>query len=210
MLGTAGSLPVFAASGGTAGVILMAASQIVKVGSELAEALIDGTPCLACSHEIRFDTFGLPETAARILVLANYRDRNEFTSYRTGLDGGGTRNGRIVLKHRETGEVYGGDAPYVIVSLDGRKRQELDGYSAQALSSAMLERFYGGDDMGGVVVTSLQKGLELYNDLKYRDEAVKLRRRLAEMPDGEEKERGKTRLAACLENIRTQELRPAE
>jgi len=105
------------------------------------------------------------------------------------------------------GEEYRGDAPYAIVSLDGRKRDDLQSFAPTVASAAILEKFYGGEDTGGQVIGALETAMELYSDFTYHQKAQRLKEQLEALdPESESFEKDQARLeklfSAYAGNIR--------
>ena len=200
---SAAGLPVFA----PANAYLIAGSFLTKIIADLAEALLKNTPFLRSDLPLRFDTPEVPPALASQAILYNDRDGADLAPYRPGLVSAGPGRQRVALQHEETGEEYRGDASYVIASLDGRQRDELEAFTPKIASAAILEKFYGGQDTGGQVVGALEAAMELYNDFMYHQKAQRLKEQLEALnPESESFEEDKARLkqllAAYAGNIR--------
>jgi hypothetical protein len=170
LFGAAAGLPIFA----PATMYLVAGSILVKMLGGLTKILLQTNPFLTESLPLRFDTPGIPQAQARQLIAYNDRDAGELAAYEVALIGPDGKQ-RVALVEKQTGEEYAGKAPYVIVNLDGRRRPELDGFTPRLASAAILERFYRGQDAGGLVVNVLDSAMELYNDFAFRQRADKIR-----------------------------------
>jgi hypothetical protein len=201
---SAGSLPVFA----PANAYLMAGSFLTKILAQLGTALVQNQPFLHANLDLRFDTPAVPPALARQAILYNDRDGAELLGYKVGLVQVGPDRQRVALQNEETGEVYQGNAPYIIVSLDGRNRDvELGDWERKLASAAVIERFYGAVDPGGQVVAAVEQAMDLYNDFMYHQKAKQIKEQLAELnPESEtyeeEKQALETLLKAYAGNIR--------
>lgn len=202
LLAAAAGLPVFA-PGAT---YLLAGSVASRIGKKLAEALTETGPFLKADEDIRFDSGGFPVELARFMLFAADADLPELKAYSPEVvDQSG--NVRVVLAHRQSGDPYDGDVPFVIATVDGRERPEYKDFKATHASAAMLEQFYGKNALTGAV-SALTEAMTLYNDLKFRRAAERMRAERDALPEGSsEREAADTRVKAYLENIRTEELR---
>jgi len=200
---SAAGLPVFA----PANAYLIAGSFLTKIIADLAKVLLKNTPFLRSDLPLRFDTPEIPPALASQAILYNDWDSADLAPYRPGLVSAGPGRQRVVLQHDETGEAYRGDAPYVIVSLDGRQRDELEAFTPKIASAAILERFYGSQDTCGQVIGALETAMELYNAFLYHQKIQYLKQQLDALDQASETyARDKARLeklyAAYASNIR--------
>ena len=207
LLALAGGLPVFA----PAASFLLAAGGIVKLGGELASVLLRPSTYLHADLTLRFETPGIPADFARMIVACNPADEDELTGCELGMHTGKGSGSTPVLKAKDSGEEYRGRAPYMIVSLDGRSRPELDGFAPTQASAALLERFYDPRPAEHVVQV-LADALVLYDDLVFRRKADELARRMKSLRDhGSEEYRSAKKLYdAYRAYIRTDAFRPGE
>ncbi len=197
LFNTAGSLPVFAPQS----MYLMAGSMLVKMVSDLGSALMESSPFLKGTIPFRFDTPNVPITRAKQLVLCNDRDARKLLGYAPGLMDDGNGNQRPALMDKATGSRYMGTAPYVIVSVDGRPRPELDDFASRLASAALLEKFYG-PQREEQVVDVLDTAMRLYNDYIYHNKARDLQQRMSLLEPGSEEFLKKEELLnAYLKNI---------
>jgi len=205
LFSAAAGIPVFAP--GSA--YLFAGSILMGIFGELGKLLLQGKPFLEDSLSLRFDTPEMPLVLASMVVLYNDKDKSEFeSSYSTGLVGQPPKS-RIAMLHRSTKAEYKGDAPYIIISLDGRKRSNLDEFAPKLASAALLEQFYQESGTTGQVVNALGSAMELYNDFGYHQKADKIRKQIEALdPNSEsykkEKETLEKVLSAYAGNIRNE------
>ncbi|MBN1259815.1 MAG: hypothetical protein JXB35_03960 [Anaerolineae bacterium] len=162
LFNAAAGLPVFA----PASAYLIGGTFVLKIVADLSKAL-ESAPFLRAGIDLRFDTPEVPQAIASQIVVFNTRDAQEIEAYEPRLLGSSAVNQRVALVHKQTGKEYAGDAPYMIVSLDGRQRDELNDFNPRLASAALLERFYGPTDTGGQVVAALESAMTLYNDFTY-------------------------------------------
>jgi hypothetical protein len=201
LMAAAAGLPVFA----PAATYLLAGSVASKIGKKVAEALTETGPFLKADEDIRFDSAGFPVELARFMLFAADNDLVKLKAYQPHVvDDAG--NVRVVLRHRQTGETYSGNVPFVITSLDGRARPEYRDFKPTHASAAMIEQFYGKDALAGVV-GALTDAVTLYNDLKCRRAAERLIQERDALTDGPAKDAATERVKAYVENIRTDELK---
>ena len=77
------------------------------------------------------------------------------------------------------GRKYGGDEPYIVISLDGKQRDNLKTFVPTVASAAVLQRFFQLQDGAQVAIDTVVQGLQLASDLKYRDQALSLKAKIA-------------------------------
>ncbi len=202
----AAGLPVFA----PASMMLLAAGRILTMGSGLLAALLRREPCLSADLDLRFDTPGMPTVAAGMAAVCNDADAAELANCELRVRGAGAEQ-QIVLAHAGGGAEYRGRAPYLIVSLDGRPRPELDDFARTYATAAMLEKFYR-KDPSAEVIALLAAALELYSDLGFRERAQALVRDMEAMRDRTLPEYAAARRMydACRANIHAEPLRLPE
>lgn len=181
LLSSAGALPIFA----PAATYLMAGSIITKMAGRLGDAFAETAPYLQDDFTLHLSAPGAIPEVARNLVIFDADDLDELTAYRVEVvDAGPGGRRRWVLVHRQTGETYRGDAPYMIVSMDGRKRDaDLGDFAPAFATAALLSRFYGSGEPGGDSLDVLKDALSLYNDLTFRKKADAVRAELQRMAD---------------------------
>ena len=158
----AAGLPIFAPQSS----YLLAGSYLIKIAAKLGNALVDRGPFLSADLTLRFDTPDIPVSMAQNAVLYDDRNQAELSGYEVRFDGGSLK-----LVDPSSGKAYSGDAPYIIVSLDGRERDSLQSFTPTIAQASMLEKFYGSGDPGGAVLQALGSALELYNDFESRQKA---------------------------------------
>ena len=169
LFATTAGLPIFV----PANLYLLAGAVLVNLVGELANCF-ESRPFLADTIDLRFLTSGVISSRAGHYIVYNQEDRNEFKNYQIGTLDDGFENRIIALCHKESGEEYRGESPYIIVNIDGTNRPDLEGYAPKLATAALLEQFYGKKNRSGQFIHTLEAALELYNDFNYRKKAEQL------------------------------------
>lgn len=180
LLKTAGGLPVFfvpGPGGAIASTALLAGSIAVDKAGELGKVLFNSKTILEGSLELRFDTPGFEAVMPRTVYVYNSTDKSELEGYKPSLVDGGSPLQHMVMRN-DAGEEYTGRAPYIILSLDGRRRDNLADFKARAATSAILEQYVGSQDVGGQVLAILEEAMSLLNDSTFREKALATQARL--------------------------------
>ncbi len=165
----AANIPVFF----TSSMYLLAGSSIVKMAGELGKALFESKAFMKDNIPFYFDSPDMPLANARAAVVYNDKDEYKFKDYRPGFIKSGEEY-RKALVHKQTGKEYKGEAPYILLSIDGRDRdQELNEFSPKIAAASILEKFYGAD-IETKSTEIIEDAMMLYNDLTYHNKALKL------------------------------------
>ncbi len=180
LFSSAGSLPIFAPANG----YLLVGAALIKMAGKLGKALFESSSFLREDIPFRFDTPDQPITKAKQLVICNDSDKQQFMAYRPGLINDGNGNQRPALVERTTFKEYRGNAPYILINIDGRERKALEGYTPKAASASIIEKFYG-SSVELQEVTVLEEAMTLYNDFYYYQKANDLAHAMSlEQTDG--------------------------
>ncbi|CAL2083354.1 hypothetical protein [Tenacibaculum sp. 190524A02b] len=178
LLAKAGGIPVFA----PAASILLAGSTLTSIVSKLGKAIFETKPFFRGDFTIRLDTPGQLPTKARYVLITDKKFEKEFINYRPkSVQVGDSTQVRVV--HKTTQKAYEGDAPYVLISLDGREREDLKNFKPTHASAAIIEQFYG-TDANSQSVEVVQDALMLYNDYHYFEKAQKQKEKLENLEEG--------------------------
>jgi hypothetical protein len=180
---------------------LLGAGQLLKLAGNVGHALYDGI-ALSVTASIDFDLYDTDPALAGFRIISPYDFAGAGYTYnpKTGVTRAG-RNGKP--------EPYTGPGPYIVISLDGKAKDNLKSFAPLAASAAMLQRFFEVPEAGQVAVDTFIEGLKLVSDLKYHQQALDLNKQLANPNlDPAAKVRIKSQLDAALENILTKELKP--
>lgn len=129
----------------------------MKLAGELGQALFDGKPVFSATEIIDFDTPGATIAEAEFRIICNPAlDASEFRFV--------PKSGLVDSKDK----VYDGPEPYVVISLDGKKRDEFANFSATMASSALMQKFYNIKDGTEAAIDTVVEAMKLFNDSKYR------------------------------------------
>ncbi|MEM9888112.1 MAG: hypothetical protein AAF849_19620 [Bacteroidota bacterium] len=178
LFSAAAGLPIFAPING----YLIVGGSLVKMAGKLGKAIFETRAFLKEDIAFRFETPIVPIAQAKQMVICNERDKEKFMGFEPGLTSEIGGNQRPVLLNKRTGKAYRGDAPYVLISVDGRKRDALKEFTPKLASAAMIEKFYG-NSLEIQEIDILEKAMLLYNDFHYYQKAKKLEESLLS-PDG--------------------------
>jgi hypothetical protein len=191
-IGTLSGIPLLLPYAG----YLLGAGQVLKLVGNIGHALFDGIK-FSVTSSIDFDVPGTESALSGFRIVA---ESDEFASHTYTSQGG------VVDAN---GNKYSGDSPYIVISLDGKPNDNLRTFAPTVASAAVLQRFFEAPDGGQVAIDTVVQGLKYVSDFKYREQAIKLRDRLAERDlDEPTKKQLQSQLDATLKNILTDELKP--
>ncbi|MEO8403491.1 MAG: hypothetical protein ABI480_02810 [Chitinophagaceae bacterium] len=122
----------------------------------------------------------MPTDIARSMVVCTNEDANELSAYQAQVVNLGGNNKMRLVKD---GQVYNGNAPYLIVNIDGAEKTSLESFSPTLASNSILKSFYGGSDKTEEVSKVLLDAVTLYNDLAYKNKADKQKTKLDNIKD---------------------------
>ena len=212
LLKTAAGLPVCitAIPGGAslAGAVL-AGSALVNLAGNMGKSLFERSSHLRDTLKINLETPDHNRVKSETRIIANDIHKNLFTTgYSTKLVDDGLGNQRIMLVNG-MGQPYAGDAPYAIVSIDGRERRNLENFAPTLATAALLEQFMGADDPTGKVVGILEEAMGLYNDYSFHQRAGAIKKEISRLkPTSPTFDKDRQKLEAMLEannrNIRNE------
>ncbi|WP_205504618.1 hypothetical protein [Rufibacter psychrotolerans] len=179
LLKSAAGLPVFLPAAN----YLLGGSHLIKLAGDLGNTLFAKKGYFKDSYDVKFNNAGDLDAVARQVLIVNDQDINQFAAYESRLvEQGGETKFRLV--HKQTGAIYSGNAPYLILNLDGQRREDLKSFTPKLASSAILQKFYGDDDMGGKLTSTIELAMQLYNDMNYKTKAEKLKKVLETIAEG--------------------------
>jgi hypothetical protein len=113
------------------------------------------------------------------------------------------------LIYASSGAPYDGPHPYIVFSLDGRKNDAYDKFSATAASAALLERFYHIGEGQEQPLDILMDAVGLYNDWQFKEKAEALKAKIdTAEPDSEEQAKLQEQYDAYVANIQNEDLKP--
>ena len=180
LFGIAGGLPIFA----PAAPFLLAGSVISSMIGSLGKVIAESKAFLKDDEEFRFDGNIIPLSIAKQLAICNQEDTTKLKAYKPGLvtepDGSKT----VALVHRQSGEPYKGDAPYMLVNIDGKRKPELENYTSKLATAAVLEKYYGSQSRGELTANVIETAMKLYNDFSYHQKALELSKDIEQLSEG--------------------------
>jgi hypothetical protein len=154
---TAAGIPAFAA----AGPYLVIASSIVSLAGKLGEAGFDNRPDFTATIPLTLDRPGdLPLAADYRLCMNDNGLREIGSDYRISDEGS--------LVRKDTGDRYGGDHPYIVLSIDGREHPEREAFTPTAATAEMVKTFFGSQSMFSTSIETALEGMRLYSDWQFR------------------------------------------
>ncbi len=153
----ASSIPIFAATAP----YLIVGGKITKIAGSIANKLSARTALLNFDFDIESGLEGKYDDESGFVFGCNIRDRGIFEGYKI------TRRSydKNKLYLAKNGSEYKGPAPYVILSVGGKKHSEYSGFKAQSATTSMLNKFYGSEDAG--IEDNIVELLQVANDYTY-------------------------------------------
>jgi hypothetical protein len=104
---------------------------------------------------------------------------------------------------------YTGDEPYIVLSLDGKQRDEFSTFTPTAASAAVMEKFFNLKDGTETAIDTLVSAVQLYNDSKYRSQADSVKQKLDAAAAGSDEAKAlQERYNPLLANIQNDALKP--
>ena len=180
-------------------VYLLAAGVIAKIVGVAGEALFDGKPIFEASEPLNIYLPGEYPLEPGFALIASQNvdliDKEFRLKFRINNEG------RVV--DMANGNPYDGDAPYIVISIDGTPQPEYSSFTPTAACAAIMSRFFGMKDGQAQPIDSLIDALKLYNDFTYRLDVDKLDKQIEGLPNGEEKDNLKMKREALAKNILT-------
>lgn len=178
---------------------LLGAGELLKLAGGIGNGLFDGKPEFSITEPINFDVPGSEIATADFRVLAHSDTLQHEYSY----------DDKRGLIHKQTGELYKGEEPYAVISLDGRERTNLAEFAPTAASASILKRFFNlGQDVRTPIDTIVE-GIKLASDMRFRNKALDVQRSLDKLPeDSPDRARLKKQYDALLKNIENDLFKP--
>ena len=197
----AAGIPIFAA----ASVYLLAAGAVTKISGKIGSFFLDKKQVFKSTNPLHLLRGGAEKASAGFALMTDDRDDfDEETRKRYQL------NNRGELVDRE-GSKYSGDAPYAVISYDGRTIDSYKDFSATQASAELLDRFYSVNDRREIASNLLLDSVKLYNDYKFRKQADAFESQIKALDansDSAEIEKLSARRDAALANIVEDLLKP--
>lgn len=204
-LGKAGLTPLFAPHSSS----LMLGSTVVNIASKLGKSLLNKKdPYLRDDIIIEFNTPDVVASYSELILICNGRDKRTFlNSYKPVAIKEKHSSREVFLQHKQTGKPYDGAAPYMIVSMDGRERTELNDFQPKLASAALMQEFYS-EDTTIEATTLLDDAMGLYNDFMFHTKANDLKAKLKKMkPNSADFETELARFKAFQKNIQNKKFK---
>ena len=183
MLNSASKLPLFIGSE-----VLVAGAGILKMAGKLFDALKekDNDAFLSDKLELDFVTKDKTLNINQFPVCCRDQDEELFRDYQVVLEKNVKGIDEARLVHKDTGDVYKGDKPYLLLSISGEERIANGEFTPRVVSAAMLEQFYSDKNKESVIQVLFQS-TKLFNDMnfagKIRDAKKQLKGLKAGDPD---------------------------
>ncbi|TWU57614.1 hypothetical protein [Rubripirellula reticaptiva] len=198
ILADAAGMPLFAA----AGLQLHGASAIAKLVGRLGESLFDRRAAFRATESITFARPGSTIPVANFALMMQ-DDEDERRILRTHVISGGR------LVHAETNRPYDGDIPYVVISLDGRRNDELKHFMSESAVSVMLSDLTSGAGVDSAHMDELREAVAVYHDYRLRRRADRIADKMShESPESYEGKRLAIEYSALVANINEAALKP--
>ena len=135
----AGGLPLFL----SASPYIIGAGVVLKLVQDVGDAIFNGKPNYSPTIEINFSDVGDPTVAGYQILFKSQDDPNTAAQSLQFVPGQG-------LIDPKTKAPYNGDAPYLVLALDGAKRDALKSFTPLAASANLLSTFFNIKDGGTV------------------------------------------------------------
>jgi hypothetical protein len=196
-ISTAGGIPLF----GPYGPVMIGVGLAIKLVSTVVNVLSDVKAEFSVSERLEFELPGGDplDPGYRVLCEPSFDPMHLSLQFKLNV-------GLI----DQQGRPYDGPEPYVVMLLDGKKQDAFKDFTPTAATAALLERFLQQKDGSDVVISTIVDAVKLYNDVRFRREADRLKEQLggvnANSPEGQAL---KKKMDAMLANVGEQLLKPA-
>lgn len=197
-LSTAAGLPLFAA----AGLQIHSVAAIARWLGRLGESVFDSHAAFRSTQSLTFCRPGSTIPVANFaLMMQDDEDERRILKNHEIRDG--------ILVNPSSGSPYDGDVPYVVISLDGRRNDELKDFAAKSTAAMMLGEVYADANRNSSKLEDLEQAVGLYHDYRIRRRADRIATQLADEPAGTaEFERLAREHSALIANIASPLLKP--
>ena len=193
-IASAGGIPLF----GPYGPVMIGVGLAMKLVSTVVNALSDSRAEFSVSERLEFELPDGDPLAAGYRVLCAPSFDPTPLEFKLG-------SGLVTPE----GRPYDGDEPYIVVLLDGRRQDAFKDFVPTAATAALLERFLQQKEGSDLVISAVVDAVKVYNDVRFRREADKLRAQLTDLEEGSpEYQRLKKRVDAMLANVGDPLLQP--
>lgn len=177
---------------------LLGAGQLLKLSEGVVAALYQSQPPFNRTEVLRFVGPGAIAKAGWLVVCNTSFNASayQFNDEKVGLVD-------------KDGKPYDGDEPYVVLSIDGRERDDLKGFSPQVASAAVLQKFFQTTDGAMVATDTLVGAIGVYSDLKYRNDAEALQKKITAETNADKKAALQKQYDAAVANIVNDAMKPS-
>jgi hypothetical protein len=191
----AAGIPLFMPYAGA----LLAAGQILPLAGKLIGALSGNRAPWSQTEELTFAVPGYPLVEADFRIVAPATSGLHTLKYKAGV-------GLI----DSAGNLYKGEEPYMVIAIYGGEREELEGFTPAVMAADMAKRFYPSSSGIGAAIDDIMEIAQVASDWRYREQAVKLRAKLEELPAGDTEGRKnlQKKLDAIIANISQKAFKP--
>ena len=178
---------------------IVGAGTVLKLVQDIGDALLNGNPDFTTSFSINFSDIGVPTQAGYQVFFKKQDDPSaaveSFTfDWKDGLIDPATK------------KAYKGDAPYIVIALDGTQRDSLKAFAPLVASADLLKRFFNITDGGSIPVADILNVVKAYNDIHYGKDVIGLKKQIATAPAGTDTSSLERQLDAELANIQDPDL----
>lgn len=176
---------------------LLAAGQIVPAVGKLLGAITRGESSWSQSEDLNFGVAGTADADAGFRVIAAASANFSGLRFKAGT-------GLVDA----AGQPFAGDDPYVVIAVDGAPSSDLEAFTPTVVSAELMRRFHASESGAGGVIDDLLDLTTIISDVKFREEAMKVRGQIAGA-SAAEKPKLQARFDALVKNIVKAELKPA-
>jgi hypothetical protein len=195
----AGGIPVFMPYG----VYLLAAGMVARLVGQAGELLFDGQPSFSASEPLDINWPGSPPLSPGFLVVTQGDVDAMDPDFRTAHHV--NEQGQVV---DQSGALYKGDIPYIVISVDGTPHNELASWAPTAVSSTVLSRFLRMKSGQTQAADILLDAVKLYNDFAFRKQVENVDLQISKTTDAKEKAELESKREALVKNIQNQIIKP--
>jgi hypothetical protein len=183
---------------------LLAASSLTKLADDIGHMLFNTGIVLSHTEPLHiFHPGSEPLVAGYALILP---DGDAGNGLRSQLQI--TSDGKVVTA---SGAAYTGDVPYVVISFDGTPQDAYRNFVPLAATADQLATFFNLGDNASKLIGDVVDGLKLLNDLKYRNQADSVSKRLNNLSSTDPQYKTLSdQYKALVANIQSDFLKPAE
>jgi len=196
---SAAGIPIFI----TANFYLLAAGAISKLVGQAGESLFDGKPVFSATEPLNIYWPGTIPLQPGYAIITDGNADHISEDFRKNYQL--NNMGQLVDK---SGNKYGGEIPYIVLSIDGTEHEELQNFSPTAASTAVLSRFYGVKDGQSQPIDMLVDAVKIYNDARFRRDISLIDKEITKTTDAAKLETLKKKREAIVKNILTDVMKP--